>query len=156
MSRDSLRLVRLANSVFSLLSGVLIILLRSQISEIIGLPSTTVMFAIGAGVAVFGGHLAFSARRQELNFLELRHFALMDGLWVLGSAAILLIVLIPVAGFWLVAGVGLIVIDFGILKLIGIRSMPNRERQSASSTRSCRLCSQSALLVDQRISALNT
>jgi hypothetical protein len=96
----------------------------------VGLPSTMVMFAIGTGVAMFGGHLAVSARRQELNFLELRYFALMDGLWVVGSAAILLVVPMPVAGVWLVAGAGLIVIDFGILELIGIRSMPNRERQS--------------------------
>ena len=143
MSRDSLRLVLQANSAFTLLSSVLIILLRGQISEMVGLPSTMVMFAIGAGVAMFGGHLAISARRRELNFLELRYFALMDGLWVVGSAAILLIVPMPVAGFWLVAGAGLIVIDFGILELIGIPSMPNGERQSA-------------LLVGQRTSGLNT
>ena len=131
MSRNALRRVLQANSAFSLLSGLLMILFRDQISGMVGLPNSLVMLAMGAGVAVFGGHLFVSARRDKLNLLELRYFAFMDALWVVGSAAILLIVPMPVAGFWLVAGAGLIVVDFGILEWIGIRSVPSSEEQSA-------------------------
>ena len=54
----------------------------------------------------------------------------MDGIWVAASAALVLLIPMPVVGFWLVVGTALIITDFGILELIGIRSLPQPREQS--------------------------
>jgi len=40
-------------------------------------------------------------------------------------------ILLLVVGFWLVVGTALVITDFGILELIGIRSLPHPREQSA-------------------------
>lgn len=131
MSPLTFRRILLLNATFSLASGILMVVFREQLARNLGLADPILLLVVGIGVSFFGGHIAISARRENLNILELRYFAIMDGVWVAVSAALVLLIPMPVAGFWLVVGTALVITDFGILELIGIRSLPHPREQSA-------------------------
>lgn len=122
---DSLmfRKVLSANAVFSIASGLAMILFRESIAAMLDFAHPGYLIPVGLGVLIFGIQIAVSARRDALKLAELKFFALMDLLWVIGSIVLALAVPLPTSGFWLVIGTALIVTDFGILEFIGIRSI---------------------------------
>lgn len=104
------------------------VLFSAQLSEMLGFPHPAIAIALGAGVFLFGAHIAFGARRAQLELRELKFFTLMDGLWVIGSLVFALSFPLSTSGLWLVLGAALIVTDFGILEWIGIQSFPRLNR----------------------------
>ena len=127
MTSLNLRLILTANAIFSLLSGLGMAIFASDVSEWLGLTDLLIIQTVGIGVAIFSIHIAISARRTALKPLELKYFALMDMLWVIGSGVLLFVLPLPQAGFWLVIGAALIVADFGILEILGIGSLAIQE-----------------------------
>jgi hypothetical protein len=99
------------------------VVFRDQVSVVLGVSDVLPIVIAGIGVMLFGGHLLIGANRGTFNLLELRYFALMDVLWVVGSIAALVAFSLPSPGFWLIAGTALIISDFGILEIIGMRSL---------------------------------
>ena len=131
MSPLTFRRILLLNAAFSLASGILMVVFRDQLVQNLGFSDPVLPLGIGIGVSLFGAHIAISARRENFNILELRYFAIMDGFWVAASAALVLLVPVSITGLWLVVGTALVITDFGILELIGIRSLPQPREQSA-------------------------
>lgn len=117
----------LGNAIFSCLTGIALIIAPSQIATYMGIPDPTLLMGIGIGLLPFAGHLIIALRRTPIRKGEVYYLSVMDGLWVLGSAAIILLDLVPFTTIGLVAFslVALTVADFMLMQIIGVRKLIN-------------------------------
>ncbi len=124
-SVSSLRRALRLNAGFSSISAVILFIYREQLGAAMGVDSR-LLLAVGVGLAVFAGQLAFTAARDDLRKLrsESRLHSFADFAWVLASAVI-------VAGDWLtplgnglLLAVALPVLSLGIAQY---RSLPGAE-----------------------------
>lgn len=115
----------LGNAAFSFLSGLALLLGATPLARWLGLPDPRALQLVGGLLLPFAAHLLLAVRRPAPRLGELYYFSLMDGLWVVGSAALLLsgAVSFTLAGKWTVALVALAVADFLVLQLVGALSL---------------------------------
>lgn len=123
MSRSRLlRRALLANATFSTLTGGAALLASAPIAGWMGLADPRWLVALGPGLLVFAASLVFTATRPEVDERQALMFSLGDMGWVLGSAALL--VLLPDAfntmGTMLVVDVALVVGLLGAAQLLGL------------------------------------
>ena len=118
-----LRRAMQADAVVSWVSGLLLTLLPGPLSALIGFAEPDYLLAVGIGLIGYAAWLLFSARRPEVNLWAGRTAILLNVLWVVGSAALLLAVpgLFNSLGQWLVGLVALVVADFALVQYIGLR-----------------------------------
>jgi hypothetical protein len=119
----------LGNAIFSCLTGIALIIAPVQIAIYMGIPDPTLLMGVGIGLLPFAGHLIIALRRKPIRTGEVYYLSAMDGLWVLGSAAILLFDLVPFTTIGLIAFslVALTVADFMFMQIIGIRKWVNAQ-----------------------------
>ena len=92
-----LRLVLLANALFSAASGLALAIAPESISELLfaktfalfGLAPATLVFELGVGLLIFAGFVAFTARQKTLSLGQAKLIVLADLLWIVDSAAVL-------------------------------------------------------------------
>lgn len=119
-----LRRALTANAVFSGICGVLCVLASASIAGVTGI-SRVEIFALGINLEVFSILLIVLATRKDTSRGWFRALVMaviaMDVLWVVGSAALLLLPAAPLtsAGRWIVIAVALVVADIAYFQLRG-------------------------------------
>jgi hypothetical protein len=113
-----------ANSVFSLLTGALLLVDAGPIATFTGLPAWA-LIDIGAVCLVYAALLFLATRRTPIARGHALAFVIADAAWVVASAAILLSGWAPLttAGVWTILIVADIVAVFAALQYIGWRRL---------------------------------
>lgn len=109
----------LANAIFSALSGLSFIILSRQATTFLGWSSPWLIIVIGIGLLGFSVVVARAA--FTLNTETIKHIIIMDILWVVTSAILLLTPWISLASKWVVADLALIVAIFVFLQSLGLQ-----------------------------------
>ena len=125
-----LRKVLLANALFSTISGLTLILapeasaglLFAEAFVLFGIASEPLLFALGLGLLIFAGFVAFTARQKRLRLGQAKMIVLADLLWVVDSAVLLTVFADRLApyGFELVLIVAAIVLALAVEQVIGL------------------------------------
>ena len=119
-----------ANSLFSAASGSVLVIAGPWLASVVGVGPGWLYRSIGVGLVLYGIGLWHNAKRTDINLTEVRWALAMDWLWVIGSAALVLLVpTINDAGVWIVVVVGLIVADFAVVQGLGMRRLRKQPRQ---------------------------
>ncbi len=108
-----------ANSVFSVVAGLISIIFASPLSESMDVAQP-VLYVVGAGVFLFGAAILFASRRSEVDLRFATTVALADIGWVLGAIAIL-IVPGSMQQKWVLVVISIPVAAFAVLQMRGIR-----------------------------------
>ena len=119
--RDALR----GNAIFSAIGGVAFIVDAKLLAALFGLEQAGYLVAIGVGLLIFAGDLAYLSSRQPIKRSLAYAVVGADVLWVAGSVVLLVAHLLPftAAGMWIVAALADIVAVFAVLQYIGLRRM---------------------------------
>lgn len=118
-----LRTALVANATFSTVCGATFLAAAGPISEAIGLTMPEVLMVIGGALLVFAAGLVRNARRANVNTMEAWTVVAMDGAWVVGSAAVIVMGVLNTSGNWAVAVVADVVLAFAVWQVIGLRKM---------------------------------
>ncbi len=125
-----LRYALKANSLFSTASGLVLALGGPWLASVIGVGPAWLYRSIGVGLVLYGIGLWLNANRTEINLTEVRWALAMDWLWVIGSAAVVLLApTINDAGVWIVGIVALVVADFAVVQGLGMRRLRKHPRR---------------------------
>jgi len=124
--RKSLR----ANALFSLLSGILLIIAAGLLAgvmfvepvELFGFGMDTILFALGIGIVIFAADVWLISRAERISLLQSKLIVLLDVGWVIGSSALLLLWpdVFSTAGTVSIIVVAIVVADLGFMELLGI------------------------------------
>ena len=120
-----LRKALMGNALFSILSGLTILIGQRWVSRILGLTNSANLWVLGVGLIVFAVILTIKARRQNVKTTDAWIAVWMDLAWVVGSGVLIFIVPFSMAGKWIVLIVAEIVLVFALLQFLGIRRIQN-------------------------------
>ena len=123
-SKNLLRGAPIANAALSLTSGLLLVVASETVAGWLG-PAVPANLMLGLGVLflIFGADVAIVARREEPKLAQAGIITALDAIWVVGCLVLLAFFSrhLSTLGFWLVAIQALIVADFALFQLLGIR-----------------------------------
>ncbi len=122
-SKTFLKNVLRINALFSFSSGVLTTTFSGKLSEIMGWTSATIFYFMGPILCGFALYVWLQSNRQSDSHIKMIIF--QDLLWVMSSVIVMFTnpFGITVVGLWLIAIVALIVLDFALLQMWGVRRM---------------------------------
>ena len=127
MSTNSslLRNTLFSNSVFSFLSGAAALLFSKAIASFLGLSASWILLVLGVGLIVYGVELYLAARAEPVHTGIARFAVYADLAWVLGSAVLIFVNLVPftTAGKWAIAIIADVVLVFAGLQYVGLRKL---------------------------------
>ncbi len=117
--RDTLR----ANSIFSGVSGLVLVVGFAPLANFIGVAWAWTLIVLGIGLLGYAFLLMQASRRAELEMKEAMVFIVSDVVWVLLSVVLLLTDWIPftIEGRWLIVILADVVACFAVLQFIGAR-----------------------------------
>jgi hypothetical protein len=116
------------NAIFSILSGVTILIADRWLVTFLGLPDKVSLEVIGVGLILFAGVLWLNVRRPKIRIAGAWIAVIMDAAWVAGSYVLILVVPFTTAGKWTVALVAELVLAFAVLQWLGIRRLRKTEQ----------------------------
>ena len=118
----SLRNALRANGIFSGISGLIIVLLHSQVLIWLGISGVNIM-AIGIGLILFSTYLFWMASRAALPRTLIKGVIGGDWAWVLASAVLLAFKgnMFSTLGIFLLTDVALLVMVFAIWQQRGLK-----------------------------------
>ena len=122
-----LRKALIGNALFSILSGVTILLAQGWVLRILGLPENISLAILGIGLIVFAVTLVINARRQPVRTSDAWIVVVLDLAWVLGSYVLIFVVPFSAEGKWVVGVVAELVSVFAVLQFVGIRRIQKNE-----------------------------
>ncbi|MEM8908135.1 MAG: hypothetical protein AAGD05_09845 [Bacteroidota bacterium] len=124
-SIQQLKKVLMANAIFSASSGLLLIIARTSIAQLMGITQPLTLLGIGVGLLLFALSVFWESRRTTIQKKNVQWIIIQDWLWVIGSTGILLFQAFSLTGlaYALIFGVALIVASFAILQHQHLRSM---------------------------------
>jgi hypothetical protein len=111
------------NAVFSVISGVAILLANRWLVKFLGLPEKVSLAILGLSLVVYAAILWFNARRPTIKVTNAWIAVIMDAVWVMGSYVLIFVVPFSVGGKWVVALVAELVLAFAIVQWLGIRKI---------------------------------
>jgi hypothetical protein len=111
------------NAVFSVVSGLAILLTNRWLVKFLGLPDQVSLAVLGVSLIVYAAILWLNARRPKIKITDAWIAVIMDAVWVIGSYVLILVVPFSVGGKWVVALVAEIVLAFAIVQWLGIRKI---------------------------------
>ena len=111
------------NAVFSVVSGVAILLANRWLVKFLGLPEDVSLTILGVGLIVYAAILWFNARRPKIKITDAWIAVIMDAVWVIGSYVLIFVVPFSVGGKWVVALVAELVLAFAVVQWLGIRKI---------------------------------
>lgn len=119
--RNTLR----ANSIFSGVTGLVLILGFAPLANFIGVPWVWTLIVLGIGLLGYALWLAQASRRAELDAREATVFIVSDVAWVLLSVVLLVTNWIPFTneGKWILSLVADVVACFAVLQFVGLRRL---------------------------------
>jgi len=118
-----LRRALLANGIFSLISGIILIVAAKPLSALLGVAPPLILLATGGCLLVYAAALFRNALREEVCQTEAVLAVVLDVAWVVGSAAVIFSGLLSVVGNWAVAVTADIVLLFAVLQFYGVRKI---------------------------------
>lgn len=121
---NMLRLSLRANSLFSALSGAILIVASDYLTGLIGIKGSLV--PTGILLLIFAAGLFLNARRDVINRIEAWIAVALDIAWVIGTAGLIFAGAFNPVGNWIVALVGDIVLLFAVLQFLGLRRLRRR------------------------------
>jgi hypothetical protein len=111
----------MGNALFSILSGVAIVIANRWLVRFLGLPENVSLVILGVGLIAYAATLLFNARRPAIKITDAWVAVVMDLVWVVGSYVLILVVPFSTGGKWMIALVAELVLAFAILQWLGIR-----------------------------------
>jgi hypothetical protein len=126
--QNLLRRALRGNALFSILSGVVILVTNRTLAEFLGLPGDADLTAVGIGLLAYAGWLLWNARRKTIRVVEAWIAVILDILWVIGSYALVFAATLSSGGKWIVGMVAEMVLLFGVVQWLGLRRI-GRSRQ---------------------------
>ena len=111
------------NGVFSTVSGISFLVMAKPIATFLGINSPWIIVAVGVSLLFFAVGLFRNAFSQNINRFEARLAITLDFLWVVGSAAAILLGVLSTGGNWGTAIIADIVLVFAILQTVGLRKL---------------------------------
>ena len=113
----------LSNAAFSLVSGLLLLLVPKAVAALLGVDQVGLLRAVGLGLVLFSVQVAHAGQRERIRPLEVLLISLGDFSWVLSSLGLLLVLpaSFSLTGVWLVGGVAALVGAFAVAQLNGLR-----------------------------------
>ena len=123
MRRINLKKVMLANAIFSATFGMIMLVLNSDITELMGLKSSWLLPLIGVGLLGFAATVAYQVTRQVISAMQVKSIVIQDLVWVVASIVVLLTDIgeLSYSGKVLIALIAIAVADFALLQWIGLR-----------------------------------
>lgn len=111
-----------ANALFSITTGLLLLLLARHIATRLGFPHPWVLTIIGIGLALFAVDLFLLSRRPRIPRARSLAIVASDGAWVVGSSLLLALwpTLFNVAGRCAIAAIAVVVGTFAFLQFHAI------------------------------------
>ena len=115
------------NAIFSLTSGIVLVIYHVKISIFMTIIYPEIMFYLGIGLIIFATLLAFNAFKPVLSPKQVVFIIWQDWIWVITS--FLLIIFTPfnisVEGNLLIGGIAIIVMSFAILQKRTLNKVKN-------------------------------
>lgn len=114
-----LQITLLSNALFSLLTGLSLIVFHKKTANWFGQQKTTIFWIIGIGLLFFSYSVFTQVKLPNPDAVF--YIIIQDSIWVLASIAILWIrpFKITTVGYRIIAGIAAIVLIFGALQLLG-------------------------------------
>jgi hypothetical protein len=109
------------NALFSVISGVAILIANRWLVKFLGLPDKVSLALVGISLVVYAALLWLSARKAKIKITDAWVAIAMDLVWVVGSYALIAVVPFSAGGKWAVALVAELVLAFAVLQWMGIR-----------------------------------
>jgi hypothetical protein len=109
------------NAVFSVISGVAILIANRWLVKFLGLPGKVSLALLGISLVVYAALLWLSARKAKIKITGAWIAIVMDLVWVVGSYVLIAVVPFSAGGKWAVALVAELVLVFAVLQWMGIR-----------------------------------
>jgi len=119
--QNLLRRALRGNALFSILSGVVILVTNRTLAEFLGLPGDADLTAVGIGLLAYAGWLLWNARQKTIRVVEAWIAVILDILWVIGSYALVFAATLSSGGKWIVGMVAEMVLLFGVVQWLGLR-----------------------------------
>ena len=116
------------NALFSVVSGVAILVANRWVVKFLGLPENVSLAILGASLIGYAVLLGINAHRSKIKITEAWVAVIMDVIWVVGSYALILAVPFSVGGKWIVALVAELVLAFAVVQWLGIRRIRKSEQ----------------------------
>jgi hypothetical protein len=116
-----LRRALLANSLFSTISGLVLVIAQRWVVRLLGLPETINLITLGISLLLFAAILVVFARKKPIKLLDAWIAVILDAVWVLGSYPLLFVVPFSTSGKWVVGIVAEVVMVFALVQWLGIR-----------------------------------
>lgn len=115
----------MANAVFSLFSGLTLIVYNEPIAQLMLLQNNLALAIIGVGLLLFAGALLFTASVKNLKPVWVKGIICMDWCWVAGSVILLILNPFEISpgGNFLIAGVGVMVSIFALWQTHALKGM---------------------------------
>ena len=117
-AEKKLRTVLKGNALFSLASGLSLLLFSKRLGAIMNVQNADVLHYIGIALLIFVALLLYNAFKSKINKTLIKSIIVQDWAWVLGSLVLLVLnpFQISTTGNILIALVALIVMSFAMLQ----------------------------------------
>ena len=116
------------NAVFSVVSGVAILIANRWLVKFLGLPEKVSLAILGVSLIGYAALLWLNANRARIKITDAWVAVTMDVIWVVGSYTLIFAVPFSVGGKWVVALVAQLVLAFAVLQWLGIRKIRKSEQ----------------------------
>jgi len=116
------------NALFSVVSGVAILIGNRWLVKFLGLPEKVSLTILGISLIGYAALLGLDARRPRIRISNAWIAVIMDVLWVVGSYGLIFAVPFSVSGKWVLAIVAELVLAFAVLQWLGIRRIQKSEQ----------------------------
>lgn len=109
-----LRLTLKINAAFSLVSGMVAMIFRSELSYVMNISVPDILLYIGIGLALFGIFVFIQGFKQILNYKAIKSIIFQDWIWVIGSAVITIFQIANLSrlGYIVIVAIAVIVAGF--------------------------------------------
>ncbi|MEP0265224.1 hypothetical protein [Dokdonia sp.] len=120
---ETLKKALIVNTIFSSISGIIMIILHTQIANLFGVQNNSVFWIIGIVLLYFAGTIWYETKKQRRS--AILWISIQDFLWVLGSLYLLLFNPFDITqiGNIIIGVIGVIVLSMGINQIIALRKM---------------------------------
>ncbi len=133
-SKESLlRKTLMANTVFTTVCGLVMVIASSALASLMGAISGGVLLVTGLILLLYAVDLGRTAFAEQLPPVRIYYFIVMDVLWVIGSALLLWGFGLPFTqtGQWIILLVADAVGLFGLFQYIGLRRLTKADTKAA-------------------------
>ncbi len=126
---DTLQLFLLGNALFSVLSGLTLIILAKHIAQLFGKTKTSLFRIIGVGLMLFSISVFVQAPNPEPDAVF--YLIIQDLLWVLVSTVIVVFKLLGISsqGHRIITAVSMVVLFFGLGQSVGLTQVDTTQRK---------------------------